>query len=69
MSMTCGKALHALGQCDCFKPFDFAELLERELLWFQLLMRLTRHRVDNPEGMATGIINLMLNDRSHSRCN
>jgi hypothetical protein len=59
------KAMHALGECDCFKPCDFTELLERELLWFRLLMRLARHRVDNPEGMDSGLINLMFDDRSH----
>jgi hypothetical protein len=32
------KAMHALGECDCyFKPRDFVDLLERERRWFELL--------------------------------
>jgi hypothetical protein len=37
--------VHELGLCNCFKPRDLAELLERERLWFELLMRLTRYRM------------------------
>jgi hypothetical protein len=44
--MSCrGKAMHALGECDCyFKPADFVDLLEREREWFELLMDLSRQR-------------------------
>jgi hypothetical protein len=38
--MSCrGKAMHALGDCDCyFKPADFLDLLELNREWFQLLI-------------------------------
>jgi hypothetical protein len=64
--MSCrGKVTHALGQCDCFKPGDYAALVENQRLWSELLMRIAQHRVDHPEGMDSGLINLMLNGRAH----
>jgi len=38
--MSCrGKAMHALGECDCyFKPRDFLELPENERQWFEILI-------------------------------
>jgi hypothetical protein len=45
--MSCrGKAMHALGECDCyFKPRDFLEFLEKERQWFELLVRVRDPRV------------------------
>jgi hypothetical protein len=60
-----GKAMHALGECDCyFKPRDFVDLLEREYIWFELLMRLVRHRVNYPESFEAQIISGMIQDRT-----
>jgi hypothetical protein len=38
--MSCrGKAMHALGECDCyFKPANFLDLLQLNREWFQLLI-------------------------------
>jgi len=66
--MSCsGKAIHALGECDCyFKPSDFLELLDNERQWFELLNALRRQRwqrawpEESPEGQA---VILMLRDR------
>jgi hypothetical protein len=48
--MSCrGKAMHALGECDCYlKPRDFLTLPESERRWFEILMRLTRRHADTP---------------------
>lgn len=62
------KAMHALGECDCFfKLRDFLELLERERQWFEMLDAL-RHLCwqrtspeESPEGQA---VIVMLRDRS-----
>ena len=64
--MTCrGKAMHALGECDCyFKPRNFVDLLERECLWFELLMRVARHRVNHPESFEAQVISRILHDRA-----
>jgi hypothetical protein len=52
--MSCrGKAMHALGERDCyFKPADFLDLVELTREWFQLLIEIgcaaaatLRHRV------------------------
>ncbi len=42
--MSCrGKAMHALGDCDCyFKPADFLDLVELNRAWFQLLIEVGR---------------------------
>ena len=67
--MSCrGKAIHALGECDCyFKPRDFLEFLEKERRWFELLDTLRHLRwqrmspEDSPEGQA---VILMLRHRA-----
>jgi len=38
------KDLHDLGWCNCFKPRDYAPLVETERHWFELLIRLTGFR-------------------------
>jgi hypothetical protein len=55
----CGKAMHALGECDCFfKSHDFRELLENERQWFEMLNALRHIRwqrtspKESPEGQA-----------------
>jgi hypothetical protein len=68
--MNCrGKAMPALGECECyFKPRDFAELLDNERQWFALLDTLRHVRwqrispEESPEGQA---VILMLRDRTH----
>jgi hypothetical protein len=64
--MNCsGKAMHALGEYACyFKPRDFVDLLERECIWFELLIRLVRHRVNYPESFEAHIISRMIQDRT-----
>jgi hypothetical protein len=67
--MTCrGKAMHALGECDCdFKPRDFLELLAKERQWFDLLDALRELRwqrtvpEESPESLA---VTLMLRHRA-----
>ena len=66
--MSCrGKAMQALGECDCFKPSDFLELLEKERTWFDLLDTLRHVRwqrivpEESPEGPA---VILMLRERA-----
>ena len=62
------KALHSLGECDCFfKPRDFLALLDKERKWFDLLDTLRHLRwqrispEDSPEGQA---VILMLRERT-----
>ena len=51
MNTSCrGKVTYALDQCDCFKPRDYAALVETERLWFELLIRLARHEANHPSG-------------------
>ena len=66
--MNCrSKTLHARGECDCFKPRDFLELLDKERTWFDLLDTLRHLRWqrpnpdDSPEGQAVA---LMLRERT-----
>jgi hypothetical protein len=62
--MSCrGKVLHALGQCDCFKPGDYAALVETERLWFELLIRLARHGANHPSGQGR-VSALILHERT-----
>ena len=56
--------VHELGLCNCFKPRDFAELLETERLWFELLMRLTRYRFEHPDCGEGRAIALILHERT-----
>ena len=46
------------------RPAITRALVENERLWFKLLMRLARRRVDDTEDMDTGIITLMLQERA-----
>jgi hypothetical protein len=55
-----GKTMHALSKCDCSKACYYAALVETERSWFELLMRLARHRVDHPERGESRVIALML---------
>jgi hypothetical protein len=61
--------MRALGQCDCFTPSDYAQLLETERLWFQSLMHFTRHRTTNPKAVDSEIITVMLYERTRWLCN
>ena len=60
--MSCrGKAMHALGDCDCyFKPAEFLDLLELNPAWFQLLIEVGRAGGD----IARHRVHLMLVERS-----
>jgi len=65
--MTCRFATHAASYCGFFKPRDFAELLEKERKWFDLLDTLRHLRwqrtspEDSPEGQA---VVMMLRERA-----
>jgi hypothetical protein len=63
--MSCrGKAMHALGECDCyFKPRDFLELVEKERKWFERLCALRDLRPE--EEMRDHLVRVML--REHER--
>jgi hypothetical protein len=58
--MSCrGKAMHALGECECyFKPADFLALLELNRAWFQLLIEL------GCAGCNRHVVQVMLIERS-----
>jgi hypothetical protein len=47
-----------------FSPAHFIALIERECIWFELLMRLVRHRVNYPESFEAQIISGMIQDRT-----
>ncbi len=65
--MSCrGKAIHALGECECyFKPRDFAQLVDKERVWVEFLIRLTRQRpADFRTSAEDDIATVMLRDRA-----
>jgi hypothetical protein len=65
--MSCrGKAIHLLGECDCyFKPRDYLKLVKCEQAWLELLLRLIHHRAYYPDAGENEIIGVMLRDRAH----
>lgn len=63
--MSCrSTSTHAGGECSCFKPEDFLDLLENQQIWLQLLLCMTRERWEHPESAADVLIKVMLGDRT-----
>jgi hypothetical protein len=62
------RALHALAECNCFKPDDFAALLTRERHWIKLLVTAldARSTVRSPEvkTLTDNVVSMVLQLRA-----
>jgi hypothetical protein len=47
-----------------FTPETFSMLVDGSQLWFEFLMRMTRQRTSDPEGIESQLIPLIIRDRA-----
>jgi hypothetical protein len=58
------KLVSILARTERFTPRDFAELLNKERVWIEFLLRLIHQRVPSPKGNESDIVKVMLQDRT-----
>jgi hypothetical protein len=58
------KLISILARAENFKPRDFAELLDKERVWIEFLLRLIHQRAPYPKVDQNDIVTGMLRDRT-----
>ncbi len=58
------KLVSILARTENYKPRNFAELLDKEGVWIEFLLRLTHQRASHLKGNENDIVTGMLRDRT-----